>query len=284
MKRLVKLFPLLVLLMGNPVSADESMVSYDRFNAPLFDLSRWRLFEFAGSENSAFVPGPAVLGDHVLAIASGRARMMSRGFGGTSGGDWGTFYRLELNFTNPAAVTAMQATVVPIGIEINGTCFNPAVGHTHVRLQLRGAFFHNGVSPQPGNLTNNVVAFIAVRRIADPPSPPNVVEVIAQVVLFLDNGINFQTLYVESLGHLHIGQPARLSIQWDKANDQFIFRRDKMERIYNYFPLSDATPPTVTRKHIRLANDIPHCTDGTVARSFLDILIDDVAVNPEAAP
>ncbi len=83
------------------------------------------------------------------------------------------------------------------------------------------------------------------------------------------------------MGTVNIGQKVTLSVEWDKANKRFIFRRDTLAPVYlTYSPLSDTSAPGQGSKSLHVGYFVPNCASATPPTAAMDAYFDDVYTNP----
>ncbi len=249
-------------------AALESLVLYDNFDKSLINPDKW-----FGSE------GPFG-GEATRLLQGGRLRMTYRAYGNTTTNVGQTLNGNRLHFVNPAAVTAIKATVIVKGVALTGCSLNPAP--TDVRARLIGFFFNTG-TPTPGSSTNDVIARIIIFRRSNSTDPPGVLKVQAFVGT-CDNpacssATNFSSL---DFGTVATDVSTTVSVQWDRDNHQFIFTRDATA-IAAPYTVSDSAPPGTPNKLLDSGVFVPNCTAAPLPTGFVDASFDDVFVNVSAA-
>jgi hypothetical protein len=190
---------------------------------------------------------------------------------------------LNLLFTNPTTVMAIEATVRVHKIEATSCPSNP--DPTQARAQITGVFFNTG--PQtPGSAVNDVRAAIFVRHLStDPPDVLEVVSVVARCTDPFCRPSLDEVIDLDILGPINREEEARLLVQWDPANDRFLFQRDDRPPVISpYAPLPDTAPPSLPFKVLHVAHVVANCTAEPRPRSFMEAFFDDVFVNASAAP
>lgn len=258
-----------VVLTTIPAQALESLVLYDGFNPPAQFINPYKWFgtDFVGTEA-------------IRAIEGAQLRMFYRAYGDTVSNIDATFNRLALNFINPAAVTAIQATVTVSDFEITGCPLNPEPSRTRVRLQ---GFFFNTAFPMPGDSTNDVVAQIRLQRRSDSTDPPGIFRVQGFVFKCTDAACNGSVdLAFVLLGFATVNQPATLLLQWDQPNHKFIFGFNGTTVDAPYF-VSDTAPPSFQSKAMHAQVVVANCTAVPRPVGSMDALFNNVFVNASAA-
>lgn len=262
-----------------PVSAVQAApptALYDNFTAPLLNPAKWFGGESddarANLENIRYIVGNPTLGN--------RLRLYSRGYG-ASGLNLGTrFGNNVLNFRNPNSINAIKASVWANSTTVTGCPGNPDVAH--VRSRLGGAFFNASANPIPGDSTYDVIAQIRVQRVSNSIDAPNVVRVRYLVSLCQDiNCLTGPTLGVGEIGPpVNPGQKVTLSVEWDKANKRFIFRRDALAPAIFKYTLPDNSTPGNNFKNLQLGYFVANCASATPPIAAMDAYFDDVYTNP----
>ena len=258
------------LTMVNAAQAAAPTVLYDNFTAALINPAKW-----VGGESDA---AGANL-ENLRHIVGNRLHLYARG-AGASGFNFGTRYGSNaLSFRNPNPVTAIKASVWANSATITNCPGNPDVGL--VRSRLGGTFFNASPSPIPGDSTYDVLAQIRVQRASNSTDAPNVVRVRYSVSLCLDSDCNGST----TLGSAELGPPVNpgqkvtLSLEWDKANKRFIFRRDALVAVVKY-TLADASAPGFSFKNLQVSYYVVNCASATPPTAAIDAYFDDVYTNP----
>jgi hypothetical protein len=146
-----------------------------------------------------------------------------------------------------------------------------------------------GIIPYPEGSQGDVLASIHVERRGDSSDPPGVLRVVAFVSRCGDRDCDVGTLLeFEDLGEYQVGGQIRLLIQWDEANNQFIFQRDNEPQfIYTYPGMFNVGPANLPRKRLGISPRVTNCTVGPGEPrpvAFVETLIDKVFVNESAVP
>ena len=252
--------------------AVEPMALYDDFNTAEIDPDKW-VREEGGSGTELIVQ-----------IQDNRLRLFNRSYGKTDSDRGKDDSRLFLTFSNPAAVTAIKATVQVNDVRATGCPSNPRV--TSAVTFLGGSFF-NTATPTPGSEVNDVVAAIGMVRRSDMRFPANVLYAIS-LVMHCTNADCKESTYLHSrgLGPVKRGEMATLRVQWDRDNHRFIFQRDDDLEVFAPYALSDTAPPSRQRKGLRIGYEPANCratpaTPRPVA--LIEAFFDHVFVNESAA-
>lgn len=258
----------LLILAASPTQALESLVLYDDFTSKHIDPHKWSGQDFGRGTEA------------VRKIQDHRLRMFFRTFGETASDRDSRFSVLRLGVLNPAAVTAIQATVTVRDFKVTGCPTNAQPSFVFARVF--GFFFHAG-TPTPGDSTNDVLAMTRLQRRSDSTDPPGTLRALGVVLECTDPACNG----VKGLGFVDLGlvsrhQPATLLLQWDKEAHRFIFKLDANTGVVNYF-VTDAAPPSFQVKSLEVNGDIANCTATPRPAGSMDALFDNVFVNASAA-
>lgn len=245
------------------------MVVYDSFDGNLIDPAKWLGQEF---------PGCCSAREAVREIRHNEARLAIRIYGdtGSNSGTRGAINRLR--HTNPAAVTAMEADLTVSEIDLMGCLGNPAPGS--VRFTLEGFFFNTSV-PVTGSHANDVTAGIRVFRRSNSTDPPKVLTVEAFFFHCLNDPCSsIGTSVSQTLGAVTQGKKTRIRVRWDAANDRFAFVLDENPEVFLNYILSDISAPGNDSKIMDVTNFAQNCTVATLPSAFMEVLLDEVRVNP----
>jgi hypothetical protein len=261
---------LFVVLASVPASALEPLALYDDFSGTRLDPAKWR-----GSEWGEWGS------DAVRSIQTNSLDLLYVGDCDTTANHVSCESLLQVNFTNPAAVTAIQATITPTQVVTTGCASNPLP--TFAAARLYGAFFNTG-APIPSSHVNDVVARIQVGRSSTSTDPASILRVNARVYHCLDQDcLNATDLYLQDMGPMTIGQRTTLGMQWDQTDHAFVFARDNQPFIF-FYGLSDVTPAGRPDKRLDAAIDVPSCTTTPRPEGLIEAVIDNVFVNQSATP
>ena len=265
---------LVVIMAGTPAQALEPWVPYDNFNGtPMefflgkpIDPDKWRSGGY----------GEADILDCIREIRWNRLHILNRTY--NFSGYTNTSVRLD--FPYPEKVTAIRAAVMIKDSELTPCPRNRVRGG-----RLGGYFFNTGEVPDPEGNQGDVLAAIQVQQNWN--DPPDVFHVYANVFNCLYDPGCFNTADVcptIDLGTVGLNERTRLSIQWDKETDQFIFKRDGNEVYCVYDAALDQGPPNSPEKRIDVSHRVfaENCTDDPYAVASMEVLIDNVFVNESA--
>jgi hypothetical protein len=275
---------LFVVLTSVPIHAQ--LVLYDNFSGNVLDPSKWVGSESSGSNSGN--QGRDVIrriavnglsqGNHALALGY-------VGYCDNLDDSHDCESVLQLHFTDPTTVTTIQATIKPRQVEATSCSSQPGIP-TFISARLYGFFFNSGVVAPPANdHTNDVVARIQVGSDSTNPDLTNL-SVNARVFRCTNSDCSNGTDVAQSpqaMGTIALNASTTLTMQWDATANQFIFTRDSLTPVTIPYVLFDDFPPSLDDKRIDVAVDVPSCT-ASVPHGTIAAFIDDVFVNPEAAP
>jgi hypothetical protein len=265
---------LVVVLIHVPGYAAERLVPYDDFNAPSINPDKW-----CGGEYSPAIPG---LGTEVIRqLQDGWLRLLYRSYGATDSDSRRLRSELALFFRDPAAVTTIQATVRVTDVATIGCPDNPEP--TAAWAVLSGRFFGSPAATPDGEV-RDMAASVGVSWVSG-SYPPDVFRVRALVFLCSNRlctaGMRLHRL---DLGPIKPGETARLRVQWDRANQRFIFQRDEAPEVFAPYAVSDTAPPSIAVKMLDTTLYVPNCAATPRPMAFIDAWFDEVMVNESAAP
>jgi hypothetical protein len=260
-----------VALVSVPAPALEPLALYDDFSGTSLDPDKWVGSELGecGSDAERRI--------HQRSLA-----LLYVGHCDTTSNNADCESNLQLNFTNPTAVTAIQAVITPMQLATTGCANNPLP--TFALARLYGSFFNTG-APSPGSHVNDVVARIQVGRSSASMEPANVLQVNRRVYQCLvPDCLDGAELNSQDLGSITLGQSTTLTLQWDQPTHQFIFQWDSQAPVVFAYDFSHGTPPGRPNKRIDTAVDVPACMSAPRPDALIQQFIDNVLVNQSAAP
>ena len=271
---------LAVILGAAPASAVEPFVLYDDFKAPLLDPDKW----FGTEEPNSIL-------EVFRGTSSNRLVMENRAYGADDTNVGRVRNTLGTRFRGGAAVTAIRATVKVDAFEVTNCPTNPSEP-TLAFARLSGDFFNTGAgSPGsgPGSAVDDVFAAIGLERNTAVPLPPDVVQVRGFIRFCADATCLTGATSSVVLGTIRVKKDVTLLIQWDPANNQFIFQKDNEPQSSIAYAVADATPPARPVQALLVQHFVPNCdlTGGSPPprpTAFMRALFDDVFVNASAAP
>jgi hypothetical protein len=265
---------LVMVLIGVPGYAAERLGLYDDFNTAHINPDKW-----FGGEFSSILPGAST--ETIRQIQDNRLRLVYRSYGPTDADSGRLRTELPLLFRDPAAVTTIQATVQITDVATISCPDNPEP--TAALAMLTGRFFGSPPSTPDGEV-RDMVAYIGISWISG-AYPPDVFQARA-VVFYCANRLctDGMALHRRDLGPVKRGEIARLRVQWDRGNHQFIFQRDDDPEVFAPYAVSDTAPPSITVKMLDAILFVPRCTSTPRPMAFIEAWFDDVMVNESAAP
>lgn len=263
----------LMVLLSVSAHAQSSLVLYDDFSAPLLDPARWFGTEPGQTTGLEAVRVRSINQDN----NTGQLHLAYRSYGSThfDGGTQGAF--LSLFFTNPANVTAVQATVQVNKLMAIG-CATPNSAPTSARAQITGRFFNTGT---PVNDIGDVAATIEISQFSNETVLRVSADVFQCTVTPCSQGTSFGHL---DFGTFTVGGSARLLIQWDQPHHQFIFQRDNRPLAFVPYTVSDKAPPFGQFKTLDIFTDVANCTASPRPVGFADAFYSNVFINASAVP
>ncbi len=265
---------LMVVFFGVPGSTAERLAPYDDFNATHIAPDKW-----FGGEYSSVLPGAST--EAIRQIQDHRLHLVYRSYGPTDADRGRLRNELVLMFRDPPAVTAIQAVVQVIQAETTGCPDNPEP--TAALAMLGGRFFGSPAETQDGE-ARDMVAYIGINQVAG-AYPPNVFQARAVVFYCANQPCTAgMVLHRRDLGPVKPGEIARLRVQWDRGNHQFIFQRDDAAEVLAPYAVSDTAPPSIAVKMLDAILFVPWCTAAPRPMAFIEAWFDDVMVNESAAP
>jgi hypothetical protein len=263
-KRVGSLLLLFCLLVGVPVYAADTWTLYDDFSSGIINPDKWYGYESGrtGRETQRI-------------LASGRLNLSERCYGGTESDVGGTYSEQILRITNSSDIRGIKALVKPVKFE-TVACDSNTSYTTWVYARLLGRFFNT--DPQgSSSSTNDVYAYIQVERDSLSSDPDNTARVIARVRQCIDYNCNYNTLFLKDLGSIQAGQTATLSLEWDKANHRFLFKRGDKRVVFAY-DLTDTIPPVFDIKYLSVIAGVPNCTSSPKPTGLMNALFDNVYI------
>lgn len=255
--------------MKQGILALEPFVLYDNFQGQGIDPAKWVGGEFAGAGTQA-----------MREVQGHRLHMEYRAYGKTDSDSGLLPSSLVLATPTPAAITAMATTIQVRKMEASGCPGNPEA--TRQRVGIQGAFFNTG-TPTPGSSVNDVRALVVLRHLStDPPDELTAVAVVFHCTdpLCLTSSVIGSP---QTLGVVKRQEKARLQLQWDAANEQFLFQLNADPVVvFSYAPLPNAAPPGRPFKLVEAFHLVANCTAQPRPVGFWDVFFDEVWVNPSA--
>ena len=117
-----------------------------------------------------------------------------------------------------------------------------------------------GDLPSPCGQAYDVIAQILIQRFSDSPDRPGIFKITGEVLECTDpscfSSKNYQSV---DLGIVSLWQRATVSVEWNPANNQFIFKLDWKPPQAISYSMVDAFPPNSAFKLIGVSPRIPYC-------------------------
>lgn len=265
---------LLVVLIGAPGYTAERLAPYDDFNATHIAPDKW----FGGEYSPAF---PSTSAEAIRQIQDHRLRLVYRSYGPTDADSGRLRSELALMFRDPAAITAIQATVQVTDLANTGCPGNPE--HTEAWAMLVGRFFGHASTPE--GEVQDMVALVGIMGKSGTAGQPDIVQARGVVFQCANRPCTTGTeLYRKDLGPVTRGERVRLRLQWDRDTHRFIFQRDDAPEVFAPYAVSDTAPPGIAVKSLDAMLLVPTCTATPRPMAFIEAWFDDVMVNEAAAP
>ncbi|MBQ0958175.1 hypothetical protein KAK06_04330 [Ideonella sp. 4Y11] len=190
------------------LSAVAATVS-DNFNLPEIDATRW-----SAPESYRYVD-------------NGRLYLGQWGFGNTASNSGVTVTQLGLSQLDTSPARAVKVTIAVEDIDRLDGCAANTTPST-ARARVIGNYFSTRVGgPVAGDFTGDVLAQAWLRRSSNSTDAPGVLRVAGGVpqCTNLDCSTS-NNLGSVDLGTANVGDKVTLQIEWDAANNQFLFIRD----------------------------------------------------------
>jgi hypothetical protein len=266
---------LAVVLIGVPGYTAERLAPYDDFNTTHLNPDKW----FGGEYSPAF---PNASTEAIRQLQDHRLRLVYRSYGQTDADSGRLRSELVLMFRNPAAVTAIEATVQVTDMATTDCPGNPE--STEIWANLGGRFFGSPPSTSEGEV-RDMVAFIGIVGMSGATGPPDVLQARAIVFLCANRPCTAgMQLHRRDLGPVKRGESTRLRVRWDQDKHQFIFQRDDVPEVFAPYAVSDTAPPGIAVKLLDAMLFVPKCAAMPRPMAFIVAWFDDVMVNESAAP
>ena len=291
------LVPLLVVSGWAPSDAVESWRLYDDFEVGPISPTKWSGWSdedrFIREMNRTIVVDPSGVGRDL--------RLMLKAWGDTIDNTGEVLTQVGMTFAQPSMVTAMRARVNVRSYSVK-SCTANVSSTADANVAIIGSFFNvDQAAKTPGDFTGDVRAVVAVGASTGSFNDAGAhLYVFGMVFQCNDSTCSWQnrTNLVPSgspttdmffLGTpVALGSWVRISVQWDEANQQFLFQRGTQTPVaVSYASLTPPNPgsPAVVEKNIVTVNNVPNCMPPNApGTAKMDVLIDAVAVNQNALP
>jgi hypothetical protein len=237
---------LLLVLGGAHGRTQEPLALYDDFSSPRIDPDRW--IGGGGGDPSL---------DVVRRVRFGELRLFNRSYAQTDSNLGSRLGQVAAAFTNQRAITAIQATVRVDALATRACSANETAGRAFA--QLFGSYF-NSATPIPNSHLNDVAAIVDITRSSDSLDPPNVLRINAGVLLCSTPQCSDGTTLAGSpLGTVAAGVPVTIRVQWEPANDRFVFQRGNRPAVFALYTVSDVAPAGNPNKILAVNASVPNC-------------------------
>lgn len=248
-------------------SALESYVLYDNFQATALDPVRW--FE----------------GERSRTIGSNNLRLLHRDWGSTAS-DSGALPAQNWSETiaRSASVTQLRTTLKVNALEVTGCGPNPTA--SSVRARVIGSFFNSG-NRTSGNQIGDVLAQVWAVRASNSADAPGVLRVEGWVGICTASDCSTTTQIGTNvpLGTVNVGTNVTMQVDWDRANKQFLFSRDKGATTpVSYAGIDDSADPGTVFKNVSTRITVANCASAPRTTGYIDARFDNVQVNTAAKP
>jgi hypothetical protein len=263
-----------LVLAGTPAHAFGPLVLYDNFTTGGIDPNKWH-----GSELSFGAGAPNTEASRTIVNRQLRLRLTSYGRTDSNSGTPGVA-GLRLRVTNPSVITAMQAKVTITQVEAEGCAANPSP--TRLQANVVGHFFNDGSSTGPGDATGNILADL--RKVRSTNAGDRIEASVTRCTTATCAPFQNVLFQVFSTPWV-VGRADTLSLQWDEANDQFVFvvnpdtPTEEMIVLSYRGLLTDTTPPVIDLKQVSVGNAVANCMAGR-KKGAITATFDNVRVNP----
>jgi hypothetical protein len=242
-------------------------VLYDNFNTKTINPSKWSGAEWTSNQT---------VEENTRMIEKNTLNLLTR-FYGQTGLDTGVTNCSNLvRFANPKPIYGIKATVRVKGFSEVDCAANPTPSYARVRIN--GYFFNMGTST-PGSALNDVYALIGIRT-----NPEEELEVFARAWLCTNANCSASTeIGSLTLGTINLNKKTTLSLEWDQANNRFIFQQDNLAPVYINYDYPDSSEPGMSLKYLDAHGGAANCTNTPRPSVFVDAYFDDVYVKTTAA-
>lgn len=248
-------------------AAAEGYLLYDNFQATALDPARW--FD---SERSRTVGGTSL-------------RLAQRDWGSNSSDSGNSFFSWSESLTRGGPITQLRASMRINAIDMTSCVANASP--SFARGRILGTFFNTG-NRSPGSNVGDVLAQMQAIRFSNSADPAGLLQVQGQVYVCTSSDCNSSTQIgtTVSLGTVALNTWIALQIEWDRANKQFVFIRDKGAQTasVSYAGFDDSADPGSVFKSVGTRTNPANCASGPRPYAFVDARFDNVQVNVSAKP
>lgn len=249
----------------NVVFAPAPLILYDDFNGQRIDPAKW-----SDSSSPYYVRemvrelSPAYQGQG----NNRRLRMFDRAYSDTFNDSGGTNGWLALQFAHPTSVNEVSFTLAVNTATVSNCQSNPDVG-TVTWAGFVGRFFNYGGYGDPNQ---DVTADLNLYPASNASGP---FYVVASV-----NSYDGVVQEAQVLGTVSLGQTAKLRLNWDQANSQFVFQWNSNPVVVIGYKVH-AFPAVTAIKELWVGHGVPECASAPLASATIDAYFDNVYVNAQ---
>jgi len=271
----------IMILTGISARAQGSLVLYDNFESKYLNPDKWlgSVTVSTGSlvlESARQIKTDATYGKGL--------DLLHRGYGSIDSDNLRAVTRNRLYFSDGTDITTIQAKVQVKKVQAIG-CLPANPNPTDIQARMGGFFFNTG--PAPGNSTNDVGSFVALRRLSDSTAASNVLEIVGYAIQCTNNDCSTSDPVgtEQSLGTVLVGQRIKLRITWDQAGNRFVFQKGKSPEVflaYNPSTYPVTSPPGSSfggAKRLDIQENVANCTTEPRPVGYIEVYFDDVFTN-----
>ncbi len=255
------------LLTAIPSYALEPFALYDDFTATVLNPVKWYGGEFFGRGTEA-----------LRMVQTGKLCMLYRSWANRGSNSGTRPSALSLALLHKASlITELKATVRVTSSTAVNCVANTAAGGA--RAGLQGSFFNTDTA-QPGASSDDMRAGIAVFSSV---TEPGILHVRSFVYQCHDTAcLITTTLDSDDLGTVSVNTDVTLQLQWDPANNKFLFQRDALAPISSIYTGPDSEKPGFGFKTLEIVGFPENCIANPRPQTFMDATFDNVQVNQSA--
>ena len=275
---------MMTLVIVVPASAQSPVVElYDDFQAKVLDPNKWSGGESSAAGVDVLESGRQIKNEPLFGLRW--LDIFNRSYASVaSDTERSTAYN-RLSFADGSNITTIQATVMVRKIQATACSTNTLA--TEPRARIGGMYFNRvaGAPEAPGDATNDVRAFIVIRRASDSTNPANELNIVGQVVLCEDADCDTNTqIGTVNVGTAIVNLPVKVRITWEPGNNRFAFQKGKAPEVYinNTVPVGGAPGTDLGgNKRVEVNHQIPNCTSTPRPMAFMEAYFDNIKVNPQ---
>jgi hypothetical protein len=270
---------LMVMLAGICAQAQGTLVPYDKFESKLLNPDLWFGSVSTSTGGSHLESATQIKTEPTYGMG---VDLLHRGYGSTDSNSLRAVTRNRLYFSDGTGITTIQGTVQVKKVQATG-CLPANPNPTDVQARM-GGFFFNTVTTTPGDSTNDVGAFIVLRRRSNSTDASNVLEVVGYAIqCTIDDCSTSDPVGSEqSLGTARVGQRIKLRITWDQAGNRFVFQKGKSPEVPLGYSLTDTFAPGSANggaKRLDIQEIVANCTTQPRPVGYMEVYFDNVYVN-----